>query len=116
MKISVSIKPNAKVKKIEKVDEGRFKAWVKESPVEGKANLALVKVLADYFDVAPSRINIVSGYSSKKKIVEITKNLSPDTFPKIFTPSSPVLYVLEVNSGWSDKNKIKIGNKIVGLE
>lgn len=71
MKISVSIKPNAKAKKVEKVDEGHFKAWVKESPVEGKANLALVKILADYFDIAPSRINIVSGHSSKKKIVEI---------------------------------------------
>lgn len=71
MKISVSIKPNAKAKKVEKVDEGHFKAWVKESPVEGKANLALIKILADYFDIASSRINIVSGHSSKRKVIEI---------------------------------------------
>ena len=41
-------------------------------------------------------------------IVGITKNISPDTFPKTFQPPSPIKYVLEVNSGWSDRNKIKI--------
>lgn len=45
-------------------------------------------------------------------IIEITKNVSPATFPQTFSPPSPILYVLEVNSGWSDKNKIKVGDKI----
>jgi len=71
MKIFVSIKPGAKVKKVEKTDESHFKVWVKESPVDGKANLALMKALAGYFDIAPSRIEIVSGHSSKKKVVEM---------------------------------------------
>ena len=71
MKIFVSIKPNAKAKKIEKADESHFKVWVKESPVDGKANLALVKILAGHFDIAPSRVSIVSGHSSNKKVVEI---------------------------------------------
>jgi len=71
MKIFVSIKPNAKVKKVEKTDESHFKVWVKKSPVEGKANLALIKTLAGYFDIASSRVSIISGHSSKKKAVEI---------------------------------------------
>ena len=71
MKIFVSIKPNAKINKVEKTDESHFKVWVKESPVDGKANLALMKALAGYFDIAPSRIEIVSGHSSKKKVVEM---------------------------------------------
>ena len=45
-------------------------------------------------------------------IVEITKNISPDTFPKTFSPPSPIKYVLEVNSGWSNRNNIKINDKI----
>lgn len=45
-------------------------------------------------------------------IVEITKNVSPDTFPKTFSPSSPVLYVIEVNAGWSDDKNIRVGDKI----
>ena len=71
MKIFVSIKPNAKINKVEKTDESHFKVWVKKSPVDGKANLALVKILAGYFDIAPSRVSIVSGHSSNKKVVEI---------------------------------------------
>ena len=71
MKTFVSIKPNAKVKKVEKIDESHFKVWVKESPVDGKANLALIKALAGYFDIAPSRVEIISGHSLKKKVVEI---------------------------------------------
>ena len=71
MRIYVSIKPNAKVKKVEKTDESHFKVWVKESPVDGKANFALIKALAGYFDIAPSRVEIISGHSSKKKEVEI---------------------------------------------
>src|SRR3989344_2910459 len=46
------------------------------------------------------------------KIVEITKNVSPATYPKTFLPPSPIKYVLEVNAGWSDKNNIKIGNVV----
>ena len=49
---------------------------------------------------------------SENTIIGIEKNVSPDTFPKTFSPLSPVKYVLEVNSGWSDKNKIKSGDKM----
>jgi len=71
MKIFVSIKPNAKAKRVEKINEGHFKVWVRESPIDGKANTALIKMLAGYFDIAPSRVEIISGHSSKKKAVEI---------------------------------------------
>ena len=43
-------------------------------------------------------------------IIAITKNISPTTFPETFQPPSPILYVLEVNSGWSDLNNIKVGD------
>lgn len=50
-----------------------------------------------------------------KTIIGIQKYVSPDTFPKTFGPPSPVKYVLEVNAGWSDINKIKIGDKMVDI-
>ncbi len=49
---------------------------------------------------------------SDLKVIAITKNISPDTYPNIFRPPFPVLYVLEVNAGWSDRNNIKVGDKI----
>ena len=46
------------------------------------------------------------------RIINIEKNITPDSFPKKFTPQLPAKYALEVNGGWSDKNKIKEGVNI----
>lgn len=51
--------------------------------------------------------------NAEGKIIGITKNISPDTYPNTFQPPSPVKYVLEVNAGWSDKNNIEIGNAMI---
>lgn len=48
-----------------------FVVSVRELPVEGKANLAVVKVLAKYFGVAQKNIRLISGASSKQKIFEV---------------------------------------------
>lgn len=40
------------------------------------------------------------------KIIEITKNIKPDSYPKIFRPKKPAKFVLETNIGLADKNKI----------
>jgi hypothetical protein len=49
--------------------------------------------------------------NSKKEIVHIEKDLSPNTYPKVYYPGSDASYVLETNSGITDKLKIKIGDK-----
>lgn len=71
MKIYIKAKTNAREEKIEKISKNRFKISVKESPVQGKANIAIVKALAKYFNVSPSAIRIVAGGTSRNKIVEI---------------------------------------------
>jgi len=71
MKISVKAKPNAREEKVEKIDENNFVVSVKERPEKGKANEAIRNALAVYFKVASSRVKIVSGYSSRNKIVEV---------------------------------------------
>ena len=50
------------------------------------------------------------------KIIDITKDIQPDSFPQLFQPQYPAKYVLEVNAGFSDKNSISIGNVVVGLK
>lgn len=71
MKISVKVKPNAKKEKVEKLSETEFTASVKAPPQDGKANLALIALLADYFHVPKKRISLLRGASSKQKWVEI---------------------------------------------
>lgn len=71
MRIKVKAKPQAHEEKVLKIDQDIFVVAVKEPPVYGKANAAIEKALANYFDVSKSRVHVVSGHSSKQKIVEI---------------------------------------------
>lgn len=71
MKISVTVKPNAKEERIVPKGDGSLVVSVKAPSREGKANARLPKVLAAHFGVAPSCVRIVSGASSRRKIVEI---------------------------------------------
>lgn len=71
MKIFVNAKPGSKAEKIEKASENIFNIRVKEPATDGRANEAIVKALAEYFSVSKSTVKIISGHSSKKKIISI---------------------------------------------
>ncbi len=47
---------------------------------------------------------------SNKKIISISKNIGPESFPEIFEPAVPAQYILEINAGFVDENRIKIGD------
>jgi uncharacterized protein len=46
-------------------------------------------------------------------VVDIKKNISPDTYPEVFSPQAKAKYVLEINGGLSDKYGFAIGDKWV---
>jgi hypothetical protein len=71
MKINVKAKPSSREEKVEKIDDQNFIVSVKEPPEKGKANEAIRNALAIYFKTGSSRVKIVSGYSSRNKIIEI---------------------------------------------
>ena len=71
MKIFIKAKPKSKRQRVEKISPNTFLVEVKEPPLDGKANKAVIKAVAEFFNVAPSRIKMVFGQSSKQKILEI---------------------------------------------
>jgi len=71
MRIYVRIKPKAKQPKVERIDDSHFSVSVTAPPVDGKANEAMIKALADFFDIAKSRIILVAGEKGKDKILEV---------------------------------------------
>lgn len=73
MKIFVKAKPRAREAKIEKIDEQNYVVAVREAPVDGKANMAIAKALAEYFQVHFANVSLVSGFSSRQKVFEINK-------------------------------------------
>jgi len=71
MKIFVKARPNSKEENVKKLSETNFEICVKEPPVKGKANAAIVKALARHFGVPLSSVKIISGHASRQKIIEI---------------------------------------------
>ncbi|PIR87589.1 MAG: hypothetical protein COU10_03765 [Candidatus Harrisonbacteria bacterium CG10_big_fil_rev_8_21_14_0_10_45_28] len=71
MKITVEARPGQKVASVEKVGEGRYRVKIDAPAKENKANLRLLEILAEYFDVPFSCVRFVSGAKSKIKILEI---------------------------------------------
>ncbi len=71
MRFFIKVKTRAKENKIEKIGDNRFGVWVKELPVEGKANEAVLRAMAKYFGTSVSMVKIVSGRASRQKIIEI---------------------------------------------
>lgn len=72
MKIFVTVKPRAKENAVAKIDGTHFVVSVTEPPIEGRANRAILEMVATHFDVSPSRVMIVSGHTSRQKAIEIT--------------------------------------------
>ena len=73
MKIFVKAKPNANQERVEKIDAENYVVSVKEPPVKGEANNAIRNALAVYFKTGSSCIKIVSGHTSRNKIIEVIK-------------------------------------------
>lgn len=49
---------------------------------------------------------------SNFEIIHIEKSLSPRTYPKVFYPNIPALYVLEISAGQSMAVDLKIGDTV----
>ena len=75
MKISVHLKPNSRHREeVVPNDNGSLTVYTKAPAIEGRANLAAAKLLAKYLGVAPSRVKLVRGASSKYKVFEIDQS------------------------------------------
>jgi uncharacterized protein (TIGR00251 family) len=72
MKIQVKVKPRSKTEELSREGDS-FIAKVKEPPKEGKANQAVIKLLAQHFGVPQSQVRILSGFRSRNKVVEVAE-------------------------------------------
>lgn len=72
MLIKLKVKTKQQVSKLE-FKENQYIAHVKSLPVNNKANIEIIGLVAKYFRVPKSKVSIKSGVNSNKK------NLSIDT-------------------------------------
>lgn len=71
MKYFVKAHPKSGRVKVLRADENHFEVWVRELPDKGQANEAVREALAGYLSVPKSRVEVVSGFASRNKLVEV---------------------------------------------
>ena len=74
--LSIRIQPRASKNDIVFMEDGKLKIRLTAPPVDGAANESLVKFLADILSVTKSQVEILSGHTSREKIVRIN-GISP---------------------------------------
>jgi uncharacterized protein (TIGR00251 family) len=71
LKIWVNVKPQAKKSAVKKISVGEYAVSVRAPAREGKANEAVIELLADYFSIPKSSIRIVRGQTGRRKLIEL---------------------------------------------
>jgi uncharacterized protein YggU (UPF0235/DUF167 family) len=71
MKINVAGHPKSKRPRIETDLLGSLHVYVAAPPLEGKANKAIIEMLAKHFKVQKSKIIQLTGFKSKNKTFKL---------------------------------------------
>ena len=71
MLIKVKVFPDSKEESITKKSEDSFEISVREKPIMGLANKAVISALSSYFGVSASGIRLIKGFRERNKVFEI---------------------------------------------
>lgn len=85
LRLEIQIAPRSGKESVEGLHGGRLRVRITAPPVEGKANQALLTLLAGDFGVTQKDVRIVAGLKSRRKTVEID---APGRIPHWFQSAS----------------------------
>jgi uncharacterized protein len=72
-RLAVRVTPGARTEAVE-IADGRVLVKVRAKAEEGKANAAVLELLADALGIAPSRLRLLRGATSREKLVQLPRN------------------------------------------
>ena len=72
MRLTVKVTPKSRQRRLEQAADGSWRAMVLEPPEDGRANEAVIELLAEHFDVPKRSVRIVRGQTGRQKVVEIS--------------------------------------------
>ncbi len=70
-RVTVRLRPGASRDELLGIRDGVLLARVCAPPVDGRANRALCRLVAEAAGVAPSRVSVVRGQRAREKVVEV---------------------------------------------
>ncbi|MDR2812652.1 MAG: DUF167 domain-containing protein [Puniceicoccales bacterium] len=71
MRFNLKVIPNASRSELITEENGDLKVKVQTPPEDGRANKAVIQLLAKHFKVSKNRIKIIVGERSRQKIIEV---------------------------------------------
>jgi uncharacterized protein len=69
--LNITVSPRSSKNRVAVDGSGDIKVYLTASPVDGKANAALLNFLSKTLDITKSKIKIISGEKNKKKRLQI---------------------------------------------
>ncbi len=69
---AVRVTPRARQNKVQPQADGSLKVYVTAPPEDGRANEAVVEVIAQWLGVKRRQVEIVRGATSRNKVVRVT--------------------------------------------
>lgn len=85
--LSVRVQPRASKNEILDVRDGRLRLRTTAPPADGNANKAVIRLIAAYLQIAPSRITILRGNTHRNKQLRIA---GPVALPLATVPGDAV--------------------------
>ena len=71
MRIKVRVVPNSKKESIQQVDDTTYRINVREKAIEGRANEAVLRLIAKHAGISIADVKIVHGFKSREKVISI---------------------------------------------
>ena len=78
LRIAVHVQPNASRSEITGEVEGALKIRLNAPPVDGKANEALERFIAEKLGLARRAVSVSHGHTSRQKLLEVKTDLRVD--------------------------------------
>jgi uncharacterized protein (TIGR00251 family) len=79
--LNLRVQPRASRNAVAGPHGNQLKIHLTAAPVDGKANSRLLKLLAGVFGVPNSRVELLSGFSSRSKRIRIIRPRRPRRLP-----------------------------------
>ena len=69
--LKLKVKPGSRDESLTEMDDGTWLARVKAPPVDGKANAAVIALIAAHFGLRKAQVAIKSGGAGRMKLVQL---------------------------------------------
>ena len=77
--LSIYVRPDSSKNEICGEHGDRLKIKIKSPPEDGKANLELIKFLADFFKLPKTKVHLLKGESSRQKSILVELSMDQIT-------------------------------------